>query len=160
MNGESPEALQAFQLYATMGPTRSLVAVGNRLGKSDTLMSRWSAKYKWVERAASYDNAIVEAKIRGHVKVAEKDGEREARLAEKMIKVSERSMDAYLQDDPLMIRPRDAAVIGAEGVKISRLVSGQSTDITQKPVINIILVESRDDVRNADKRIRELLPEE
>lgn len=56
--GESEEAYAAFKLYRDAGEKRSSIAVGKRLGKSGTIISRWCAANRWVERARAYDNAL------------------------------------------------------------------------------------------------------
>ena len=56
MKGESAPAYQAFQNYCWMGGDRTLRAVGEKLGKSETLMERWSSRWKWKTRSALYDN--------------------------------------------------------------------------------------------------------
>ena len=53
--GESAKAFEAFTIYAGLGADRSLRAVAQQLGKSKTLMDRWSSTYGWVARAAEYD---------------------------------------------------------------------------------------------------------
>lgn len=58
LENESPEAYEAYTKYATMGAERSLAKVGQELGKSTTLMSDWSAKNRWVERANIYDQYV------------------------------------------------------------------------------------------------------
>lgn len=52
---ESDAAFEAFQSYRDMGLSRSLSKVGGKLGKSETLMSRWSSDHNWVERARAWD---------------------------------------------------------------------------------------------------------
>jgi len=47
---ESTKAYNAFRVYAEMGDKRSLRAVGQKLGKSTTIIERWSSKWKWRER--------------------------------------------------------------------------------------------------------------
>ena len=47
---ESPKAFEAFATYRDMGYQRSLAAVGWRLHKSRSLLSRWSAAHGWVKR--------------------------------------------------------------------------------------------------------------
>ena len=52
---ESPKAFEAFATYRDMGYQRSLAAVGWRLHKSRSLLSRWSAAHGWVKRVAAWD---------------------------------------------------------------------------------------------------------
>ena len=56
--GESAQAFEAFFLYLEMGGSRSLRAVSQELGKSKTLIDRWSRTYKWVERCRAWDNHL------------------------------------------------------------------------------------------------------
>lgn len=58
--GESAEAYEAAKLYFEMAANRSQEAVGQKLGKSRQLLSRWSAKWKWAERARAYDDHVAE----------------------------------------------------------------------------------------------------
>ena len=75
MKGESRQAYQAFRVYLRLGPlNRSLAATGRELGKSTTLMSRWSARWSWVARVDAYDHA---AQIREDEAIL-KEREREA----------------------------------------------------------------------------------
>jgi hypothetical protein len=54
--GESKQAFEAFEIYLGLGPLdRSLREAGLELGKSTTLMSRWSARWRWVERCEAWD---------------------------------------------------------------------------------------------------------
>ena len=59
---ESAKAFAAFALYLSLGPERSIRAVGEKLGKSEGLLERWSRKFDWparVQAQAAY-LAIVE----------------------------------------------------------------------------------------------------
>ena len=51
---ESSKAFAAFSLYLSLGPQRSLVAVRQKLGKSGTVIERWSSKFDWVARVQSH----------------------------------------------------------------------------------------------------------
>lgn len=55
---ESARAYEAFRIYIEMGADRSAEAVCQKLRKSRALMLRWSARWRWVERANSYDAFI------------------------------------------------------------------------------------------------------
>ena len=61
--GESHQAFAAFHEYCLLGGKRSLRKTAQSLGKSETLLSTWSSKWKWVERAREYDNEIVRQDI-------------------------------------------------------------------------------------------------
>lgn len=54
-SGESPQAFEAFAVYRDLGTSRSVAKVARELGKSTTLLFRWSKQYAWVMRATSYD---------------------------------------------------------------------------------------------------------
>lgn len=56
--GETPQAFEAFSAYRDMGSKRGLRSVAQRLGKSLTLISRWSSAWEWVERCRAYDNDL------------------------------------------------------------------------------------------------------
>ncbi|MCC8135608.1 MAG: hypothetical protein LIO40_02900 [Ruminococcus sp.] len=56
--GESAQAYEAFAMYRDMGTERSIRAVSQRLGKSKTLIDRWSREKSWVERVRAYDNEL------------------------------------------------------------------------------------------------------
>jgi hypothetical protein len=57
---ESDKAFAAFRAYLDMGPQRSLAAVGKKLGKSQGLMERWSAKFEWPARVQAYMAMVAE----------------------------------------------------------------------------------------------------
>ena len=59
---ESTKAYEAFTNYLSLGPTRSLAAVGQKLGKSKVLMERWSKRHNWVERVEAYVQYMVAMK--------------------------------------------------------------------------------------------------
>ncbi len=52
---ETAKQFEAFAIYRDLGIERSLSKVGGLLGKSKTLMDRWSTANSWVERAAAWD---------------------------------------------------------------------------------------------------------
>jgi hypothetical protein len=54
---ETAPAFQAFVLYRDGGPDRSLRGVAQALGKSRSLMARWSARHEWAARVDAWDKA-------------------------------------------------------------------------------------------------------
>jgi len=69
-NGESYRAIQACNDYLRMGPGRSLTALAESYAESPQnaptanrwTLKRWCGSYAWVERAASYDARLEDAK--------------------------------------------------------------------------------------------------
>jgi hypothetical protein len=57
---ETGKAFAAFQVYLRLGPQRSLVAVGQKLGKSRVVVERWSAKFDWVSRVQAHGAHLAE----------------------------------------------------------------------------------------------------
>lgn len=55
---ETTPAFEAFREYRDMGEKRTLAKVGEKLGKSETLMSKWSAQHDWVKRVAAWDEEV------------------------------------------------------------------------------------------------------
>lgn len=62
-SNESTPAWEAFTVYRDMRAERSHEAVGQKLGKSSALISRWSKRHEWVIRARAYDIAM-DARLR------------------------------------------------------------------------------------------------
>jgi hypothetical protein len=60
--GESLPAFEAFCAYRNAGRHRSLREIAAQLGKSRSLIFRWSSKHHWVARAQAWDidQAMVE----------------------------------------------------------------------------------------------------
>ena len=52
---DTDKAWEAFEIYRSLGANRSLLKVGQQLGKSTTLLSRWSSRHDWTLRAAAWD---------------------------------------------------------------------------------------------------------
>jgi hypothetical protein len=59
LDDETPRAYEAANLYFSLGPCRSIARVAQELGKSETLIGRWSAKHAWVRRADAWDAQAV-----------------------------------------------------------------------------------------------------
>lgn len=51
---ESDKAFTAFRTYLDLGPDRSLVAVADKVGKSKTMIERWSRKFDWPARVQAH----------------------------------------------------------------------------------------------------------
>ncbi|PFP29391.1 hypothetical protein COJ96_10835 [Bacillus sp. AFS073361] len=126
--GESVKAFEAFKVYRDMGMDRSLAKVGEKLGKSTTLMERWSSKYEWVERSQAYDDDIDRKAIIENEKKRKEMVKRHAQAATMFqSKVVERLNGL----DPKELSPSELIRWFDISVKIERLSRGESTDISE-----------------------------
>lgn len=83
---ESDQAWEAFQIYRDLGVGRSISQVCEAVSKSRPLLTRWSAQWSWVHRAAEWDRHV--------------DRQRQERVAREQIEMGERharQAQAYLQ---------------------------------------------------------------
>lgn len=107
--GETGAAFEAFCKYRDMPymeePTgRSLAKVGRMLGKSVTLMERWSTSHDWQERCRDYDNEIQKEELEAR-KVAVKKMQREhISLAGQL---AEKAKAALEKMEPEEMKPRN-----------------------------------------------------
>jgi hypothetical protein len=80
---ETAVAFEAFRTYLELGPSRSTASAAQVLGKSKTLMDRWSSRWRWVERVREVESsqaAKVDAEVTAErVRVAKRQAQ-EAQL--------------------------------------------------------------------------------
>lgn len=76
--GESAEAFYAFEVYLDQEPPRGTARVVSELGKSKTLIHRWSSRWAWRERARMWDVHKQEEIRRSQVKDAVSMARRQA----------------------------------------------------------------------------------
>ena len=73
---ESARAYEALRVYLEMGADRSLSAVGKRLGKSSSLIERWSKSWGWVDRAVAFDAHLARESQKAMEKATQKSAEK------------------------------------------------------------------------------------
>lgn len=153
MNGrlenESAKAFAGFQAYCEMGGNRSLKAVGRALGKSEGLLERWSARFKWVARAKAYDERLlsiqrdaekktIEAKANSWASRQTALREDEWQTADQLISRARQMLDWPLEhtvtkDGKTTILPTkwtisDAVRMVEVAAKLRRMAVGEETD--------------------------------
>ena len=79
---ESQRAFAAFSLYLSLGPDRSLSAVGAKLGKGKRQMEKWSRRWSWAERVAAYGSHMADLERRAIEDQAVAKGVEWAKLTE------------------------------------------------------------------------------
>ncbi len=82
--GETPRAFGGFQVYKDLGPSRSLNAVaedlfGKKKAKTQVrTVSRWSSKWRWVERARAWDRYATRQANQASLKERRRQGKQAA----------------------------------------------------------------------------------
>ncbi|MEG1564743.1 MAG: hypothetical protein RR365_13610 [Bacteroides sp.] len=101
---ESPQAYEAFVTYRDLGAGRSTAKVGRQLGKSATLMERWSSAHGWVERARQYDNYLDGESRREAVKRVKEMTGRQIKIA---LQLQQKAIEALGALDLDAMSPKD-----------------------------------------------------
>ena len=71
---ESDKAFAAFAIYLGIGPERSLATVAAKVGKSKTMIERWSRKFDWPARAQAHTAHLTEIERKAAEAVAIQNG--------------------------------------------------------------------------------------
>lgn len=125
---ESAVANEAFEAYRTMGLSRSLVKVGEKLGKSTALMERWSKRHSWQMRALAWDRH--EARITNERVLLGTAGMRE-RMTVLAMQMQSRAQNRILRMTEAEInemRPADVVAIMRAAADIERKAREISED--------------------------------
>ena len=122
---ESAKAYAAFVVYRDLGAERSTAAVARSLGRSKTLIDRWSSRHGWVARARARDDEIdrqtTAAKLREAVEMEDRHG----RAA---VALQARALQALKDIQGDKVSPRDLTYMMDIAVKIERLSRGQPSE--------------------------------
>jgi hypothetical protein len=116
---ESSPAWHAFVAYRDMGGARSLAKVAEKLGKSATLMSRWSAEHAWVLRASAYDSDQ-DREIQAELRSRRREAARKSVMLGNAMKVVVGNEVAKLAQSGQNIRPQDLARFAEAAMRIEQ----------------------------------------
>lgn len=121
---ESSPAYTAFCLYRNMPyrkkpEKRSLAKVGRKLGKSTTILERWSAEWNWQERCREYDNELQRIEFEERRAAIKAMQERHLTLALEVLQKAKASLE-HLPDAE--IEPRDLLNFIIRGIEIERRI--------------------------------------
>ena len=146
MPRESARAHEAAGVYFEMRANRSLAAVSRKLGKSVSLIERWSKRWGWVDRAAAYDDHLAREEQNAIEKQAteraeewrrrdEEGSERMYHIGQKILSKVETMLDFPLTsmtqaDGKTVIRParwtlKDTALLIAIVLKMSEATTNK-----------------------------------
>lgn len=137
---ETPKAWEAFNVYRELGPGRSIRQAAEKLGKSDTVLDRWSARWSWVARCAEWDNHLAAVARAAEVREREKMAKRHTQIGIGLqnevilsLKSRQKLWDLHLADPhnvsaPPPLDANDVRLWASTGVTIERLARGEATE--------------------------------
>lgn len=123
VKNEGTKAFEAFRAYRDMGENRSLAKVAEKLGKSETLISRWSSRNKWQERIQLYNSEIERETKAEVIKERKKMIDRHIRIAQQ---IQGKALKALQILEPEEMTARDIKEfikIGTELEKMNREIN-------------------------------------
>lgn len=117
---ETLPAFEAFQTFRDMGNERSIRKVAKALGKSETLIGRWSSKHRWQKRISAWVVHIDTLMARQAEKDALEANKRHGNQAKLLIK---RAYEKIKEMTPAQVKKMsatDALRFMTEGTKMER----------------------------------------
>lgn len=126
LTGESAKAFEAFVLYRDAGTDRSLAKVARTLGKSTTLVERWSARDAWVLRVEAWDVEQDRLWRRQQLASRAEVGKRHLRIANAM---QDRLVRALASLDVATMSARDIGYWLEVSAKVQRQALGQGDHV-------------------------------
>jgi len=130
--GEPGTSFAGFVLYREMPPnSRSLREVAHRLGRSESLIERYSSRWNWVGRARAWDRDQARLSSQAQAKVAADWTDRHAEEGRKLQIFAMAALSKYIDRDPegriigvRNIPLRDALLMMKLGSQIERAAAG------------------------------------
>ena len=101
---ETSKSYEAFSIYRDLGTERSLNETAKKLGKSKTLIERWSRLYHWQERIASYERELENQALAEKKKTAAETRKRQLQIA---MQLEKRALEALKNIQPEDLTPKD-----------------------------------------------------
>lgn len=126
--GESDKAFEAFCTYRDMGSERTLQKVGEKLGKSKTLMDRWSSENKWVDRVSAWEDEQDRILRQEQIKDIKKMRQRHADLAMKML---EKALEGIQYLEPEELNAVSISRLVEVASKLEQKSRGDTTDAVE-----------------------------
>ena len=113
--GESSKAYEAFVTYRDEGFDRTLRSVGETLGKSHAVLSRWSSAWDWVARAAAWDSMPGRKTEEAYADMARDIAAQHRELSDKLMKRLSRNLELMPEGTDPSMRWSTAAGAARQG---------------------------------------------
>ena len=126
--GETAKAFEAFAVYRDM-PHRSIRDVARQLGKSATLISRWSSLHGWQKRVAAWDAEQDRIAREAQINEIKKMRKRHADLANAMLVKATKALQRIPEDE---IKATDVSRMVETAAKLERISRGDVGDVIEE----------------------------
>lgn len=164
LENEPPKAYAALQLYASLGPYRSIRKAFKQWKDAGgvgalSYWEKWSRKYRWVERCLEHDEALAEIERQAWAEKAKEVREHDYALGQKLRKVAAEILDeaqnftrerrVIENGETVVYRALDLSVSvkAAEAAsKMQRLATGTHTEsiqLSSKELDQLLAIEMR-----------------
>jgi hypothetical protein len=142
---ETNPAYEAFRTYLKL---RSATKVATELGKSLTLITRWSAEHEWISRAADYDSYVMTADTDGMVHALAETRDKNLALMDKLRGLLDSRLDDFIarRDDPTIRWTQ--ACIAMTKIEANSLAMGETKKASEKVIAIEALVEKALELQN------------
>lgn len=127
--GESKKAFDAFRIYRDMGPTRSLVRVGQQSGKNRTLIERWSSRGDWQDRVDEFEAHDERVRLDNQLRAKKDMDERHAQIATSL---QNKALRRLQNMDPSELSPGGLLSYLTEATRLERLARGEPESIEER----------------------------
>lgn len=119
-NGEGVKAFDAFVAYRDMEKPRSIRKVAQKLGKSETLIARWSSEKEWVKRVEAWDDEQDRIAREAQIDEIKKMRKRHTQLAVDMLEKAARAMNMIPDEEMTALDVNRFAETASKLERISR----------------------------------------
>lgn len=124
--GESKQAYEAFKKYLELGDERSNARVGQELGKSKTLIDRWSSVNSWVKRVNAFDDYMSRKELKEHEKQFKEMIDRQLITAKKFQTVALTKLGKMDEKKIMGMRDRDVLEFFLKAADLERELRKES----------------------------------
>lgn len=148
---ESNKAFEAFVLYCEIGKEpgkkRSLAKVGQKLGKSTTLIERWSSLWNWQQRVRDYDNELKRQELNAKKKAYQDMQKRQVGMAIQLQKKAFEALQKLPVDKMTAKDIKEFMKLGAalERANMDIAIAEQSRNADDDTTVDIYLPEKDGD---------------
>lgn len=132
LEDEGPKAWEAFRAYRDMGPKRATRKVSEAIGRPpgyQSVIDRWSVKYRWVERCAAWDDYQDKVAQEAIIKELE---EMKKRHIQEAVGLQTKALERLRNLQPDELTAGNVLSFITEAIKIERMARGEPDQIMEE----------------------------